>query len=66
MVPWLVLITMVPAITAKLTGSTTGPVLVPNPIRPMPPAPISRQHSTVVSLLMAGGLAWAPNLGGTW
>ena len=59
-VPSPVLITIVPATTAKLTGNTTGPETVPNAIRPMPPAAISRRHSAGMSLSITGGWSIRP------
>ena len=58
--------TMVPATTAKLTGSTAGPEVVQNAIRPMPPAAISRRHSAGMSLVTTGGPARRPYPGGAW
>ena len=49
-VPSAVLITIVSASTAKLTGTTTGPEIVPNAIRPTPPGVISRRHSAGIEL----------------
>jgi hypothetical protein len=46
-VPSAVLMTMVPASTAKLTGSTTGPVAIPNAIRPTPPGDPLAQVSRI-------------------
>ena len=65
-VPSAVLITMVSASTAKLTGTTSGPESVPNAIRPTPPGAISRRHSVGVSSLMtrrSAGRRWP---GGTF
>ena len=65
-VPSAVLTTMVSASTAKLTGTTTGPEVVLNAIRPTPPGVMSRQHSAGISLLMKRMSAWRHWPGGAF
>src|ERR1035441_9517612 len=64
MVPSPVLITMVSATTAKLTGNTTGPDAVLKAIRPIPPGAIRRRHSAGVSLSLTGWPDGSPRPGG--